>query len=119
MELNGISDIEGKAAREAASELGSERVSMELNGISDIEHVAIGNEAFGESDIEGKAGMGSGESGGKRSSFNRADRRQRSWVSWRKHGAARVIKVKLRGKQPASVGSERVEVSSHRCSRCP
>jgi hypothetical protein len=37
MELDGISDIEGKAAREAASELGSERVSMELDGISDIE----------------------------------------------------------------------------------
>jgi len=38
--------------------------------VSDIEHVAIGN---------------------------RADRRQRSWGSWRKHGAMRVIKVKLRG----------------------
>jgi hypothetical protein len=31
------------------------------NGISDIEHVAIGNGAFGGSDIEGKAAMGSGE----------------------------------------------------------
>jgi hypothetical protein len=78
IELNGISDIEGKAAREAASELGSERVSMELDGISDIEHVAIGNEAFGESDIEGKAAMGSGERAGRRTSFNRAGRRQRS-----------------------------------------
>jgi hypothetical protein len=31
------------------------------DGISDIEHVAIGNGAFGGSDIEGKAAMGSGE----------------------------------------------------------
>jgi hypothetical protein len=30
---------------------------------SDIEHVAIRNGAFGESDIEGKAAMGSGENG--------------------------------------------------------
>jgi hypothetical protein len=30
-------------------------------GISDMEHVAIGNGAFGGSDIEGKAAMGSGE----------------------------------------------------------
>jgi hypothetical protein len=29
--------------------------------MSDIEHVGIGNGAFGESDIEGKAAMGSGE----------------------------------------------------------
>ena len=29
-------------------------------GISDVEHVAIGNGAFGGSDIEGKAAMGSG-----------------------------------------------------------
>jgi hypothetical protein len=29
--------------------------------MSDIEHVAIGNGAFGGSDIEGKAAMGSGE----------------------------------------------------------
>jgi hypothetical protein len=29
--------------------------------MSDIEHVAIRNGAFGESDIEGKAAMGSGE----------------------------------------------------------
>ncbi len=40
--------------------------------MSDIEHVAIGN---------------------------RVGRRQRSQGSWRKHGAVRVIKVKLRGKQ--------------------
>jgi len=31
------------------------------DGINDIEHVAIGNGAFGGSDIEGKAAMGSGE----------------------------------------------------------
>ena len=48
---------------------------MELKGFSDIEHVAIGNGDFGQSDIEGKAAMGSGEGGGKRTSFNRADRR--------------------------------------------
>src|SRR5205823_13174494 len=51
---------------------------MELKGFSDIEHVAIGNGDFGQSDIEGKAAMGSGEGGGKRTSFNRAGRRQRS-----------------------------------------
>jgi hypothetical protein len=34
---------------------------MEPKDASDIEHVAIGNGAFGESDIEGKAAMGSGE----------------------------------------------------------
>ncbi len=33
----GTRDIEGKAAREAASELGSERVSMERTGMRDIE----------------------------------------------------------------------------------
>jgi hypothetical protein len=32
-----------------------------VNGADDIEHVAIGNEAFGENDIEGKAAKGSGE----------------------------------------------------------
>jgi hypothetical protein len=48
------------------------------DGISDIERVAIGNGAFGESDIEGKAAVGSGERAGKRTSFNRAGRRQRS-----------------------------------------
>ena len=42
---NGLSEIEGKAAREAASEWGRERVSMEPTGESDIEHVAIGNRA--------------------------------------------------------------------------
>jgi len=42
----GQSEIEGKTAREAASELGKERVSME---------------AFGKNDIEGKAAVGSGE----------------------------------------------------------
>jgi hypothetical protein len=32
-------DVEGKAAREAASELGSERVSMERVGTRDVEYV--------------------------------------------------------------------------------
>ena len=32
--------------------------------MSDMEHVAMGNGAFGGSDIEGKAAMGSGERGG-------------------------------------------------------
>jgi hypothetical protein len=41
-----MSDIEGKTAREAASECG-QRTSF--------------NGAFGESDIKGKAAMGSGE----------------------------------------------------------
>jgi len=36
---HGTRDIEGKAAREAASELGSERVSMERVGTRDVEHV--------------------------------------------------------------------------------
>ena len=60
--------------------------------MSDIEHAAIGN---------------------------RVGRRQRSQGSWRKlatgrvrpaggHGAVRVIKVKVRGKQRASAGCERV-----------
>ena len=35
--------------------------TTELDEMSDIEHVAIGNGAFGGSDIEGKAAMGSGE----------------------------------------------------------
>jgi hypothetical protein len=43
-----MSDIEGKTAREAASECG-QRTSF--------------NGAFGESDIEGKVAMGSGENG--------------------------------------------------------
>ena len=34
---DGISDIEGKAAREAASKRGRERVSMELTGADDID----------------------------------------------------------------------------------
>ena len=62
-----VSDIDGQTERLNGAD-----------GISDIEHVAIGNGAFGESDIEGKAAMGSGECGGKRASFNRAGRRQRS-----------------------------------------
>jgi hypothetical protein len=37
--------------------------------MSDTEHVAIGNGAFGESDIEGKAATGSGERAGTRTSF--------------------------------------------------
>jgi len=57
----GISDVEGKIARVATNELGNERVSMELKGISDIEHVRSGMERLGESDIEGKAAVGSGE----------------------------------------------------------
>ena len=49
---DGISDVEGKVARVAMSELGNERISMLLaadlnraNRMSDIEHVAIGNRA--------------------------------------------------------------------------
>ena len=38
-------------------------------GAREIEHVAIGNGAFGESDIEGKAAMGSGERGGEENEF--------------------------------------------------
>ena len=42
---NGMSDIEGKAAREAASERGRRASFNGAGGISDTEHVAIGNRA--------------------------------------------------------------------------
>ena len=45
----GISDIEGKAAREAASERGRRASFNGAGGISDIEHVAIeGMELLGK-----------------------------------------------------------------------
>ena len=44
------------------------------DGISDIEHVAIGNGAFGESDIEGKAArVAASELGSERVSIARVD----------------------------------------------
>src|SRR5882672_9137146 len=70
--------IGGRVREKAEKALGANGA----DGISNIEHVASeGMERFGESDIEGKAAMGSGESIGKRMSFNRAGRRQRSWVA--------------------------------------
>jgi hypothetical protein len=63
-----MSDIEGSepdwhlAARVAASERGQRASFNGAEGFSDIEHVAIeGMERLGESDIEGKAAVGSGE----------------------------------------------------------
>jgi len=59
---DGISDVEGKVARVAMSELGSERVSMEPRGRERHRwETERSNGAFGESDIEGKAAVGSGE----------------------------------------------------------
>jgi hypothetical protein len=55
MKLDGISDIEGKTAREAASEW-SRGDAGDIDG-----QTARSNGDFGESDIEGKAAMGSGE----------------------------------------------------------
>ena len=51
-----------------------------VNGAAGCErhrpHGDRGNGAFGESDIEGKAAVGSGESAGKQASFNRGGRRR-------------------------------------------
>jgi hypothetical protein len=66
---NGMSDIEGSepdwhlAVRVAASEWSS-------GDASDIDgQTERSNEAFGKSDVEGKAAMGSGKRAGKRTSF--------------------------------------------------
>ena len=69
-----MSDMAGKAAREVVEPSGSERDTMLLGGISDQPTPSLrrgghrtrrdrGNGAFGESDIEGKAAVGSGENG--------------------------------------------------------
>jgi hypothetical protein len=59
---DGISDIEGKAARVAASELGSERVSMALKGSA-----TRLRQGYGVPSIEGKAArVASSESGDER-----------------------------------------------------
>ena len=55
--------------RVGASERGQQTSFNRADGISDVEHVAIGNGAVGESDIEGKAAVGSDERVGKRASF--------------------------------------------------
>jgi len=57
----GKSDIEGKTAREAATELGKERVSNGREHMSERGQRTSFNGAEGASDIEGKAAMGSGE----------------------------------------------------------
>ena len=83
-----MSDIEGKATKVGANERGQRTSFNGANGmntpcweaggwtalvggnptepigrsrVNDIEHVAIGNGAFGQSDIEDKAAVGSGE----------------------------------------------------------
>jgi hypothetical protein len=69
----------GRYGREHMSQsAGSEPVSMELRVQRHRIRRDRGNGAFGQSDIEGKAAMGSGEWAGKQTSFNRAGRRKRS-----------------------------------------
>ena len=63
MSFKGIAEIEGKATRVGVSEW-SRRAAREIDGKTDRS-----NGAFGKSDIEGKAAMGSGERAGKRTSF--------------------------------------------------
>jgi len=58
-----MSDIKGKAGRVAAMEW-SRGDASDIDGQTDRS-----NGAFGKSDIEGKAAMGSGERAGKRTSF--------------------------------------------------
>jgi len=74
-EANGKSDIEGKVAREAASEW-SRRAVDDIDG-----KTGRSNGTFEKSDIEGKAAMGSSERAGKRTSFKWAGAHESMWAT--------------------------------------
>jgi len=70
-----MSDIEGKVAREAASEW-SRRAVDDIDG-----KTGRSNGTFEKSDIEGKAAMGSSERAGKRTSFKWAGAHESMWAT--------------------------------------